>query len=245
MKPLNVLAIRDAIAFAINAYGIGILPEQDRFLAVVKDYMFASSQYVEKNLLIYAIRVGVGKKLLSTSCETKKEKRQAILQGRAFLSDEHGLNEERSIAIIYAFSLALGWCCLPDREGKRKNDLTQFQLGDVEHEYNKIQRLKIIRDFRKIEYEFAKIKFTITSEGRNLYKQRGACDDDDYLFLDLMEDLFIIERSVEDMIESFLLDDNELRKQICDFAEELSTYYGSWLLILQKWFDPIRINEEG
>lgn len=113
MKPLDTWMIRAAIAFSISVCGIDGLADSDRFIAAIKDFKFPDSHEVEKNLLIFVIRIGMGEALLDLVDRPYDEKGKGIMTSLKYLTNEFCLSEERSKEILSAFDLIIGWDDLP------------------------------------------------------------------------------------------------------------------------------------
>lgn len=109
MKNLDTDAMCNAIKNVLSLCGIDVLADASRFQAAIRDFMFSNSLNTEQQLLIFAIRIGIGDELLKAVKKSVSEQKRILIIADAILTVEYGFLKSRSDSILEAFGSALGW----------------------------------------------------------------------------------------------------------------------------------------
>lgn len=109
MKNLDTDAMGDAIKEVISFCGIEVLADVNKFQAAIKDFLHSSTFATEQELLIFSVRIGIGKKLLNAVNKSVSEQKRVLGVADTLLTAEYGFLKERSDSILNAFAFALGW----------------------------------------------------------------------------------------------------------------------------------------
>ena len=64
MKSLDIDAMSNAVKKVIALCGIDVLADEKRFQAAIRDFLYSSALATEQQLLIFSVRVGIGRELL-------------------------------------------------------------------------------------------------------------------------------------------------------------------------------------
>ena len=109
MKSLDIDAMSNAVKKVIALCGIDVLADEKRFQAAIRDFLYSSALATEQQLLIFSVRVGIGRELLKAVNKTVPEQKRVLIVIDALLTAEYGFLKERSDGILSVFISALDW----------------------------------------------------------------------------------------------------------------------------------------
>lgn len=109
MKDLDKNAMSRAIKEVISIYDVRILADEFRFQAAIRDILCGSSFLIERQLLIFSIKIGVGRILSGAVGKTDAEQKNVISIAKNLLVEDYGFDENRSNSILAAFIAAFSW----------------------------------------------------------------------------------------------------------------------------------------
>lgn len=173
MDKLNVKKIKDALRELIDQCGIDVLSDYDRFKAAIKDIMTDSQLKNERQLLVFSIKIGVGKELLKAVKAETKAKREAMGVATHLL-DMYGFEKEYREDILKAYTLALGW---DDESISNENKATQVSQTSIKRDpasqenTNKQKRIERMK-YKSIEIDLP--KSNQSSKKTNSSKSRSS-----------------------------------------------------------------------
>lgn len=109
MKSLDIDAMSNAIKKIVSLCGIEVLEDIGRFQAAVNDVMRGSLLNTERQLLIFAIWIGVGKKMFKGVKQSASVQKRMLINVNTMLTVEYGFTQKRSENLLEVFVTALGW----------------------------------------------------------------------------------------------------------------------------------------
>jgi len=98
-------AVRQAVTF----FGVDILTDRRRFQAGIGDLLPGAGYRVERETLLFAIRMDIGRAILEGDGQSVLEKRRWIERVFHTMVEEMGLNAARSRAVAHALAVGLAW----------------------------------------------------------------------------------------------------------------------------------------
>ena len=134
---LAVEAMREAVAKIISLCGQDVLADPVRFQAGLSDFLHGNTFHIERESLIMAIRLDVGRQLLYGTEKAASEQNRIIRTAYATLTKGFGMEKTRGVSIIRSLVLALDWRSIKVElwdsldDSEANNTLCNVKKGDI------------------------------------------------------------------------------------------------------------------
>lgn len=109
MKDLDQNVMGKALKEVISLCGIESLTDEARFQAAIKDFLHGSMYSTEQQILIFAVKIGIGRELVKAAHKAAAEQNRALTVANDLLANEYGFKQKRCNRILAAFIFALEW----------------------------------------------------------------------------------------------------------------------------------------
>lgn len=161
MKSLNKEMMTDAVKKIVCLCGIAIITDTNRFQAAINDVMCSNSLNTERQLLIFAVRIGVGEKMFKGVGQSVNVQKHMLINAYTMLTVEYGFTRKRSRNLLEVFAMALGW---------NKEEVVQY-ICSLDEEISNENVLRERHSNSKDKKESGKfVKGTVIPFGRYMWR---------------------------------------------------------------------------